>query len=341
MDDGTVPTERISIERVCNGRPWKEGYTDSKGYFSITIGGGIQNTMLQDASTDVNYDGSQNAVAGPGMSGFNPITGAQTSGSQLFGCELRASLPGTMSDLIELSDRRSMSDPSVGTIVLHRIGKVDGSTISLTSLKAPKEAKKAFENGRKERKKNHPDKAETEFVHAVQVYPEYAEAWAGLSEIYLANKQYDKADDAAKKAIAADDHFVNPYFTLISTAANRQDWKSTEALSDKLLTLDAYHYPAAYYFNALASYQLREDEKALKSITLAKKFDLRSSLPKISLLMGEILAGRGDFAGAVQAYKTFLEREPQGPAADFARKAMNDAQTKVATAAAAPAAPKN
>lgn len=336
MDDGTVPTERVSIERVCNGRPWREGYTDSKGYFSITVGGGVQNTVLQDASADVNFDGSPNAIAGPGMAGMNPITGGQTSASPLFGCELRAALPGTLSDMVELSDRRSMSDPNVGTIVLHRIGKVDGSTISVTSLKAPKDAKKAFESGRKELKKDHSDKAEAAFAHAVEVYPEYADAWAQLGEIYLHQKLYDKADDAAKKAIGADAHFVTPYFTLISTAANRQDWKSTEDYSDKLLALDAYHYPAAYYFNALASFQLREGDKALKSIQLAKKYDIRTSLPKISLLMGEILVARGDYAGAVQAYKAFLEREPQGSAADFARKAMNDAQTKVAAAAPVP-----
>src|SRR5262245_8418685 len=33
MDDGSAPPEPVVIERVCNGHPRAEGYTDSKGRF--------------------------------------------------------------------------------------------------------------------------------------------------------------------------------------------------------------------------------------------------------------------------------------------------------------------
>src|SRR5690242_16510024 len=48
LDDGTPPPTDVVIERVCNGNPRAEAYTDSKGRFSFQLG---QNQgMIQDAS---------------------------------------------------------------------------------------------------------------------------------------------------------------------------------------------------------------------------------------------------------------------------------------------------
>jgi hypothetical protein len=65
----------------------------------------------------------------------------------LFSCELRASLPGFRSDVVSLANRRFMDNPEVGTIVLHRLGNVEGLTISATTMAAPKDAKKAYDKG--------------------------------------------------------------------------------------------------------------------------------------------------------------------------------------------------
>src|SRR3569832_2201012 len=65
----------------------------------------------------------------------------------LTGCELRAAYPGATSESLQLTGRRAFDDPNVGTIVLRRMAKTGGSTVSLTSLQAPGNAKKAFEHG--------------------------------------------------------------------------------------------------------------------------------------------------------------------------------------------------
>ena len=51
LEDGTPPTESIAIERVCGGQSRTEGYTDSKGYFSLELGR-RNNGVLVDASED-------------------------------------------------------------------------------------------------------------------------------------------------------------------------------------------------------------------------------------------------------------------------------------------------
>src|SRR5438128_9176356 len=93
LDDGMPPPDSVVIERVCNGNPRAEAYTDSKGRFSFQLG---QNAaMMADAS---------NSTATGGMGG-NPSGGSgtrsrgQTLGERdLSGCDIRASLPGFRSD---------------------------------------------------------------------------------------------------------------------------------------------------------------------------------------------------------------------------------------------------
>ena len=342
MDDGTPPPERVAIQRTCSGRTWKEGNTDSKGYFSITVGGGRAfNPEMQDASTS-GYGGDSMGMGMPGAMGSNSTLGGTPMNAinQLFGCELLAEMPGTISERLELTSHHDNTDPNVGTIVLHRIGKVDGTSVSVTSLQAPKDARKAFENGRKEFKKKHFDKAKAALTHALEVYPGYAEAWSVLAEVQMHDKDYANAISSSQKAIAADSHFIAPYFTLITASASQQDWKNTAQYADKLISLDAYHYPAAYYYDALAYMQMNDLEKANASIIAARKYDVSSALPKAALLMGEILMRRQDYAGAVGAYKAYLEREPTGPSSEFARNELNAAQTKLAAVTAPAPAPK-
>jgi hypothetical protein len=54
LEDGTAPTGQVVIETVCNGIGHSEGYTDSKGYFRIELGG--RNGMIHDASESGSFN---------------------------------------------------------------------------------------------------------------------------------------------------------------------------------------------------------------------------------------------------------------------------------------------
>src|SRR4051812_39547320 len=47
MDDGTPPNDRVSIERICNGKARREAYSDSRGYFTVTIDDRQPSMMMQ------------------------------------------------------------------------------------------------------------------------------------------------------------------------------------------------------------------------------------------------------------------------------------------------------
>src|SRR5262249_49151037 len=154
-----------------------EGYTDSKGHFSFQLG--QSQGVMQDASmsgTDrgiPGFGGGSSAARNPGLS----PSGGGFSERDLMGCDIRASLAGYRSDTVSLAGRRMFDNPDLGTIVLHRLGNVEGTTISASSLNAPKDAKKAYDKGMDFIKKKKSADAEKEFQKAVDAYPRYAVAW--------------------------------------------------------------------------------------------------------------------------------------------------------------------
>src|ERR1039457_3986160 len=169
LEDGTAPPGLVTLETVCNAAPHGEGYTDSKGYFSIELG--ARNGVMQDASE---YTSSRNwntsgMTSGSATSG--PLGSSQSSERQYIGCDLQAKLAGYRSQTVPLSGRRPMDDPNVGTILLHRNGPAEeGRTISAASLAAPKDARKAYEKGLDELKKKKFEDAQLNFEKAVEVY---------------------------------------------------------------------------------------------------------------------------------------------------------------------------
>src|SRR5260370_42252448 len=111
--------------------------------------------------------------------GREPVGGGQRGsvGQSLTGCELRASLAGFKSDVVNLGNRRMFDNPDVGTIVLRRRANVEGTTVSMTTLQAPKDARKAYDKARDALRKGKTADALSEFEKAVAAYPHFAAAW--------------------------------------------------------------------------------------------------------------------------------------------------------------------
>ena len=77
-DDGTPPPEPATIERICGGgsaRP--EGYTDSKGRFSIELGRNMG--MMQDASVSSNDPFNVGTIILKRLAGVEGMTFSMTS----------------------------------------------------------------------------------------------------------------------------------------------------------------------------------------------------------------------------------------------------------------------
>lgn len=333
LDDGTAPPESVVMQIVCNASPRSVGYTDSKGRFSIDLGNRNNSSIFADASQ-----------AGPGFGDMTgPMSGSLTqprgSGGSglnernLMGCELQASLPGFRSDAVNLANRRSLDNPEVGTIILHRLGNVEGLTISATSALAPKDAKKAYEKGRAENKKGKWENAERELTKAVEIYPKYAAAWY---ELGVAQQQQNNVEAARKsyaQALAADPKFVSPYQQLAGIAAKESNWKEVADDTDRLLRLNAIDFPQAWFYNALANYHLQNWDVAEKSARQGLTSDTAHRIPKMDHLLAVLLAQKRDYAGAAEHMRNYLRLNPLASDAELVKKQL--AEIEKVTAAQA------
>jgi tetratricopeptide (TPR) repeat protein len=311
LDDGTPPPTGILIERICAAqRPHPEGYTDSKGHFTITLG--QEMGVMPDASETASRSS---------FPGSNPLNGGVTE-SSLNSCELRAMLPGYRSETISLAGKRYMGESEVGTMILHRMANVEGLTISATSVGAPKDAKKAYEHGMDAIKKNKVDDAQKDFEKAVDVYPKYAAAWFELGRLYQRRDHYDQAKEAYNKSIAADSKYVNPYEGMYILAFREQKWQDVADLTEKVIRMNPYDFPSAFYYNGLANLQLQKWDAAEKSAREAVKLDTHHENPRTNYILGIALANKHDFEAAAECLRTYLKDAPDAKDANNVRQQL-------------------
>ena len=316
MEDGGPPPEPVTIERMCSGNsPRPEGYTDSKGHFSIELG--RNQGMFADASTGGSDFGDSFPTAGgqrnTGMGGMGmPGGGRAISERDLMNCEIRASLPGFRSDVVSLAGRRSLDNPNVGTILLKRLANVEGLTTSATTLMAPKEAKKAYDKARDLMRKKKPEEALKEYEKALGLYPKYAVAWYELGLVHDTAQRDAEAQAAYAKSLEADPKFIKPYMSIAAALVREKKWQEAAATTEKAIKLNPYDFPGAYLYNSLANYNLQQMDAAEQSAREGMKADKDHRMPKLAHILGVVLAQKQDFAGAAENMKLYLKHAMPG-----------------------------
>jgi len=337
LEDGTPPPDSVTIERMCNGVVRPEGYTNSKGHFSVELG--RNNGMLADASTSGGFDdgtiGANNPMGNRNQTfgGFG-TPGRGISERDLIGCEIRANLPGFRAEHVQLSGRRFLDNPDIGTIILRRIANVEGFTFSMTTALAPKEAKKSYEKGLELARKKKIPEALTELEKATAAYPKYAIAWFDLGRVYEMQKRPDDARKAFESAIAADGKYVKPYVNLAFIHAGAKDWEKTAEISAKGVKLNPFEYPQLHYVNSVSNLNLGKLDDAEKAAREASKLDPKGQMPRIDQLLGVILAQKNDIKGAKESFANYLKKDPDSPEAQQVRLQLARLDAPPAPAAA-------
>ena len=317
FDDGTKVSSDIRIERVCNGSPRLEGHTDSKGRFSFQLG---QNLMVDpDASEEQggNFGGANGRPASSMGSGLG-----RNGTDALWNCELRATYPGYRSDMVSLATRRSMDDPNVGTIILHRLANVQGSTISVTSALAPKHAQKDYEKGLKLAQRGRFDEAEKHLIQATDAYPKYAAAWYELGRVQETAGKAENARKSYQAAISADGKYVSPYDHLALLSVREAKWDEAASFSKQVIQLNPVEFPSSYFYNALANFNLKKADEAEKSARGVLKLDTGHKYPQTEGLLAQILIQKGNYSEAATHLRAYLTLVPNASNADVLKQQL-------------------
>lgn len=266
MDDGTAPDTGIAIQRVCGGAPSTVAYTDGKGGFSFQWG--RSSSLMREASeTDFGANGPR-------------------------GCELMANAPGFRSARFDLTNLRAGDNPNLGTMILHRIAGIEGTSVSATALYAPKDAKKAWEKGVADLRRSNATAAEKELEKAVAIYPKYANAWLDLGRARMQRQAEGPAREAFLKAINADDKLVEPYVALGELAVRHGNWPDAALYLDRALQLDPVDFPRLWYEDAVADYHVQQFDRAERNAREALKLPPAIRDPRADAILGLILSAK-------------------------------------------------
>jgi tetratricopeptide (TPR) repeat protein len=320
LQDGSPPPQPALIERICAGHAHPEGYTDSKGAFSIRLG------QASDVTPDASETPDRNTATAR-----NPTGGIKDS--ELVNCDLKIVLNGYRSELVSLTNHKYVDNPDMGTVVLHAQSKAEGLTLSATTALAPKDATKAYQRGLEALKKNKMDDAEKEFEKAVDIYPRFAEAWFQLGLVHERLAHMEEARYAYAQSIAADSKLIHPYERLYLLGFKEAKWREVAGNSDRVLRLDPIDYPAAYYYNAIANLQLSNLAVAEKSARQSVALDTRGENPQGMYVLGVILARKKDYSGAAENLRAYLKVAPDGKEAGDARKQLAELDRMLASTA--------
>jgi Flp pilus assembly protein TadD len=94
--------------------------------------------------------------------------------------------------------------------------------------------------------------AEAEYLKSLEVRPDYIEGYMGLSNMYLANNQGDKAVDLLTKALAAQPDNAKLVFQLGYAQFNSGQYEPAAATFTRAAALDAANSEVHYYLGTIA-----------------------------------------------------------------------------------------
>ena len=304
LEEGSVPADKIMIESICNGVVYQETYVDKQGKFRFTL---ANSSATVDATTRSMSD--------------SPV---------LPECVIRATGAGYRSDVVNLGERNRSTErsvaqnPDLGTLVLRKPSGAEAASISATSQKAPKDAKKAFDKGVSAARDKKWDEAAKNYQKAVELYPAYAEAWFRLGEAQAAQNQLEPARKSFDAAIKADGNYVLPVIQMSNLEAQAANWKAVAELTDRVIKL-APGIPRVYLLSSIAYLSLRDVNSAEKSAREGLLADKRhDQAPRLFQILATVLANKGDFVGAAAQLEQYLQFAPFANDAAVSRKQMEE-----------------
>ena len=329
-NDATAVPNDMLVERVCNDKVRQQVYAAPNGEFSMQLG----------SRTDTVIDASAEPDAVVGLPRNHP-TMMGVPRQDLRNCDLRTSASGFRTSVVSLAGNTgfagAMDRIDVGTVVVQRTSKVEGTTLSAAPYRAPNNARKAYEKGMEDQKSGKLDDARRHYETAIKLYPKYESAWYRLGTVFQKQKDNDTARDAFMRATTINSRYMPAYLSLASMAFDAQNWTDVVKFSAHILEidplnhytvtgyivdLDPWNFAEAYFFNAAANYNLGKFEDAEQSALKAEHVDLRTQFPQLHLLLSKIYIHKKDYRNAIAQLQTYLELVPSAPDAGELREQL-------------------
>ena len=189
-----------------------------------------------------------------------------------------------------------------------------GNAVSAHELSVPPKAREAFEKGVGKLGENADYKtAIVHFQRAVDIYPDYYEAYAELGFANARLKNNPAAEAALRKSVALSAAKYSRPLLLLSMLLNDQNRPAdAEAVTRQAVAADAKSWRAQYEL-ARALVGLRRLPEGENSAYAAR--DLKPDAPEVYLLLSDIHRRTHNAAALMQDFDAYLRLAPKGQAA--------------------------
>jgi len=208
------------------------------------------------------------------------------------------------------------------TIVLKRTGLHEGSTVSASALNAPEPARKAYGKGVNAMTDEKWPAAQKNFEKAVEIDPDYAQAWSDLGQVLKKQSKPTEARAAWEKAVQSDPKYIKPYIQLTMLDLEEKRPEDAIAIGGKAVAMNPLEFPELYFFYAVANYNQKHLDVAEVNARRATELDKNHEVPRAEILLATVLIAKGDRNGALQHFRKYLEIVPKAPDADQIKRAI-------------------
>ncbi|HTW49531.1 MAG TPA: tetratricopeptide repeat protein [Acidobacteriaceae bacterium] len=237
------------------------------------------------------------------------------------GCSLSAPLAGYHSTSVTITQKNLRDNPYMQNIVLTPDEHAPGTAFSTVGESDSPEARKAFDEAHDDWLHRNYAGAQQDLQQAVQLSPQFAEAWFMLGRLQLGSDQA-AAEVSFKKAHAADPKYVPPCIMLAGLAMAKRNWPEASEWATTALTLDPGGTARLWYYDAQADYHLGKNEAARTSAQNALAMDPEHDVPNAEELLALTLADKGDYAEAAAHLKHSLNYITAGPSVDLIKRQL-------------------
>jgi tetratricopeptide (TPR) repeat protein len=237
------------------------------------------------------------------------------------GCSLSAPLAGYHSTSVTITQKNLRDNPYMANIVLTPDEHAPGTAFSTVGESDSPDARKAFDKAHDEWLHRNYDGAQHDLQQAVQLSPQFAEAWFMLGRLQLRSNEA-ASEESFRKAHAADPRFVPPCVILAGLAMAKKNWPEAEQWSAAALTLDPAGTARLWYYDAQADYHMGKNEAAKTSAQNAMAMDPEHEVPNAEELLALTLAAKGDYADAAAHLRNSLSYITTGPSVDLIRRQL-------------------
>lgn len=179
----------------------------------------------------------------------------------------------------------------------------------IVDARVPVQARAAFEKARVALADKKLNDAITQLEKAISIHSGFFEAQLLLGEIYIDEKQWDKAEDALRRAMKIDPKAVIAMMSLGEVYRRQKKYAEAQKLLEEALKFDNNSWEVNYTLGRV-HWELKDFAKS--GLYIARTIQLQPNLAEAHLLAGNIFIRAGLPRNALVEYEDYLRLSPQG-----------------------------